>query len=71
VRPQARGTGAGKALIAAILAAAKALGYGEVKLDTLPEMQSALALYKSNGFAPILPYGSHPYPGLVCLGRAL
>jgi ribosomal protein S18 acetylase RimI-like enzyme len=71
VRTQARGTGVGKALIAAILATAKAQGYGEVKLDTLPEMQSAIALYKSNGFAPIPPYGSHPYPGLVCLGKLL
>ena len=71
VRPQARGAGVGKALVAAIIAAAQKLGYGEIKLDTLPEMEVAIALYKSNGFAPIPPYGSHPYPGLVTLGLSL
>ena len=71
VRPQARKTGVGQALVAAAIASARQLGYGEIKLDTLPEMQSAIALYKRNGFAPIPPYGSHPYPGLVTLGLAL
>jgi GNAT superfamily N-acetyltransferase len=71
VRPQARKLGVGKALVAAIIAAAGKLGYGEIKLDTLPQMEAAIALYKSNGFAPIPPYGSHPYPGLICLGKAL
>jgi ribosomal protein S18 acetylase RimI-like enzyme len=71
VRPQARKTGVGKALVAAILKTAAERGYREVKLDTLPEMESAIALYKSFGFAPIAPYGSHPYPGLVTLGLKL
>ena len=42
-----------------------------MKLDTLPEMTAAIALYKSFGFEPIPAYGSHPYPGLVTLGRVL
>jgi GNAT superfamily N-acetyltransferase len=71
VRPQARGLGVGKALAEAVLDAARALGYAEVKLDTLPQMREALALYGSAGFTPIAPYGSHPYPGLVTLGRKL
>ena len=71
VRPQARKTGVGQALAAAAIAAARQLGYGEIKLDTLPEMEHAIALYKRNGFAPIPPYGSHPYPGLVTLGMML
>ncbi|HWU54238.1 MAG TPA: GNAT family N-acetyltransferase [Rhizomicrobium sp.] len=71
VRPQARGKGVGKALIGAVIAAAKQAGYGEIKLDTLPGMEGAIALYKAAGFAPIPPYGSHPYPGLVTLGRKL
>jgi len=71
VRPQARKLGVGKALVAAVIAAAGKLGYGEIKLDTLPQMEAAIALYKSNGFAPIPPYGSHPYPGLVTLGLSL
>jgi GNAT superfamily N-acetyltransferase len=71
VRPQARGAGVGKALVEATIKTAQALGYREIKLDTLPEMIPAIALYKSFGFAPIPPYGSHPYPGLVTLGKVL
>jgi putative acetyltransferase len=34
-------------------------------------MQAAIALYRSFGFAPIASYGTHPYEGLVCLGKKL
>ena len=44
VRPQARGKGVGKALVQAAIMAAKQLGYGEIKLDTLPEMEGASLL---------------------------
>ena len=71
VRPQARGKGVGKALVQAVIATAQQAGYDEIKLDTLPEMEGAIALYKASGFVPIPPYGSHPYPGLVTLGRKL
>ena len=71
VREQARGLGVGKALIAAITGVARERGYREVKLDTLPQMANAIALYTAAGFAPIAPYGSHAYPGLVCLGKGL
>jgi GNAT superfamily N-acetyltransferase len=68
---QGRGLGVGKALVAAILEEAERLGYREIKLDTLPHMVQAIALYRSCGFAPIAPYGSFPYPGLLCFGRIL
>jgi len=71
VRPQARKIGVGQTLVAAIMVTAQRLGYGEIKLDTLPGMESAIALYKGNGFVAIPPYGSHPYPGLVTLGKVL
>lgn len=71
VREQARGIGVGKALVEAAIGAAGKLGYGEIKLDTLPQMQGAIALYQKCGFAPIVAYGSHPYPGLLCLGKKL
>ena len=71
VRPQARGQGVAKALVGALLKEAAELGYHEVKLDTLPQMETAIALYKSFGFADIPAYGSHPYPGLVTLGKKL
>ena len=71
VREQARGLGVGKALVEAAIQAARDLGYAEIKLDTLPQMQGAIALYKTCGFSPIAAYGSHPYPGLLCLGKTL
>ena len=66
-----RGLGAGKALVTAILGEARRIGYREVKLDTLPHMAQAIALYRSFGFEPIAPYGSFPYPGLLCFGLLL
>jgi GNAT superfamily N-acetyltransferase len=69
VRPKARGAGVGKTLVTAAITAAAELGYSEIKLDTLPQMEGAIALYKSNGVVPIPPYGSHPDPGLICLGK--
>ena len=71
VRPQARKGSVGKALVEAAIAVAQSLGYGEIKLDTLPQMEGAIALYKSKGFVLIPPYGSHPYPGLICLGKTV
>jgi GNAT superfamily N-acetyltransferase len=71
LRPGARGMGVGRALVEAVIAEAARLGYREIKLDTLPRMAAAIALYASFGFEPIAPYGSHPYPGLVCLGKRL
>ena len=65
------GQGVAKALVDALLKEAAGLGYQEVKLDTLPQMANAIALYRAFGFADIPPYGSHPYPGLVTLGKKL
>lgn len=71
VVPQGRGLGVGRTLVAAILKEAAILGYREIKLDTLPHMTQAIALYRRAGFAPIAAYGSFPYPGLLCFGRHL
>ena len=71
VRPQARRIGVGKALVAAVVETARERGYREIRLDTLPAMAEAIALYKFFGFSAIPPYGSHPYPGLVTLGLKL
>ncbi len=71
VRPEARGTGLGKALVAAVLAAATRLGYREIKLDTLPQLREAIALYRDFGFQPIPPYGDHPYEGTICFGKII
>jgi len=71
VLPKARGMRLGKALIAAVIAEARGAGYRQMKLDTLPHMQPAIAVYRDHGFVPIAPYGSYPYPGLMCLGKTL
>src|SRR5436190_15629969 len=39
VRPQARKMGVGQALVSAVIVTAQRLGYGEIKLDTLPGME--------------------------------
>jgi len=69
VRSEARGTGLGRALVVAVLAEATRLGYREIKLDTLPQLEEAIALYRDFGFQPIPPYGDHPYEGTICFGR--
>ena len=71
VKPEARGFGAGRALAVAVIGEARRIGFCELKLDTLPKLEGAIALYRGLGFEPIPPYGSHPYPGLICLGKIL
>lgn len=52
--PEARGTGAGKALLNHLLNRARELGFSEVKLETGkgPIFEAAVGLYKSFGFVP-------------------
>ena len=69
VCPEALGTGLGRTLVAAVLAEAPRLGYRQIKLDILPQLREAIALYRNFGFQPIPPYGDHPYEGTICFGR--
>ena len=71
VAPAGRGLGLGRALVDAVVGAAAGLGYREMRLDTLPSMDAAIALYRSAGFRPIAPYYDTPVAGTLFLARRL
>ena len=71
VQPAQRGEGWGRRLVAAVLAEARALGYEELKLDTLDWMNAARALYEETGFRPCAPYYANPLPGVVYMSLRL
>ena len=71
VRPQARGRKVGLALLHALVDLAARDGYDEMVLDTVDHMESAIALYRANGFEPMEPYYYNPWPGVHYMRRDL
>jgi ribosomal protein S18 acetylase RimI-like enzyme len=71
VSPKGRGFGLGERLVDAVVKEAKRIGYREMRLDTLPSMTGAIALYQKFGFEPIEPYYETPVIGTIFMRRSL
>ena len=67
VRPAFRGRGIARTLVETILADARALGYQQMFLDTLPFLDTAIALYRRFGFVDIPRYNHCPLDNIVYL----
>lgn len=55
LRPHARGQGLARTLTRRALTFARSRAYATIRLDTLPSMKEAIALYQSLGFSEITP----------------
>jgi GNAT superfamily N-acetyltransferase len=67
VRASYRGQGIGRKLAFRLIEHARSMGYRRMRLDTVPSMKTALALYRSMGFVEIPPYRFNPVRGAVYL----
>ena len=67
VRPDWRGKGLGRRLAIAIFDEAHQRGYQTMRLDTLPQLVEALALYRNLGFVDTDPYYDNPLDGVSYL----
>jgi GNAT superfamily N-acetyltransferase len=71
VQPPHRREGWGERLARALIDEARAIGYRELKLDTLDWMAPARALYAGLGFRECAPYYRNPLAGVVYMSLSL
>lgn len=71
VRESWRGTGLGRRLAEAVMAAGRHAGYHVMRLDSLGHLTAALALYRSLGFTETAPYYANPLDEVRYLERPL
>lgn len=71
LRPGFRGQGLGRRCAERIVQTAREMGYRAMRLDTLPAMQSAIALYRSMGFTEIARYTKNPLEGALFMELTL
>jgi putative acetyltransferase len=67
VRPAFRGSGLGRVLAERLIEEARGIGYARMRLDTVPSMERARALYRDLGFREIPPYRHNPISGTAFL----
>ena len=71
VRTNYRGLGIGRRLVERLLDEARHIGYARVRLDSLPTMTSATALYRSVGFVHCERYYDTPLADTVFMELVL
>jgi len=72
VRPEFRGHQIGRILAEQVIAEAAEIGYSRIRLDTiLGKMDSAIAMYRTLGFAEISPYYKTPVGPTLFMELAL
>jgi ribosomal protein S18 acetylase RimI-like enzyme len=71
VRPAHRHCGVGRMLAEAAIRTAAVAGYSRMRLDTLPSMKTAQALYRALGFRDTQAYHDKAVPGSVFLEREI
>ncbi len=71
VVPRFRGSGLGRRLVVELIDAAREQGCTRMRLDTLPKLAAAIALYRRLGFTEIEPYYDNPIPGVTFMALDL